>query len=237
MVMMKNRKSLNISELFDLLFTAWGPQHWWPGETPFEVAVGAVLTQNTAWTNVEKAICALKSHSVLDAAGLLALPQEELSELLRPAGYYHVKAGYLRSLSEWIRDRAGGEFASLEQEETATLRRDLLNVRGIGKETADSILLYAVGKPVFVVDAYTRRIAARLGLLPEKASYDRTQSFFTAQLPVNVSVYNEMHALLVRLAKEHCRVRPRCNGCPLQAQCPSATGRQQSGVHKRRNNS
>lgn len=218
----KKAESLTVPELYERLFAAWGPQHWWPGKTPFEVIVGALLTQNTAWTNVEKAIDALREDDALMPEAIAAMPQEELAARIRPAGYYHVKARYLHDLTVWFLDRTGGDIHLLQREETASLRSDLLHVRGIGKETADSILLYAAGKPVFVIDAYTRRIAARLSLLPQGADYDTAQRFFEERLPQEVPVYNEMHALLVRLAKEHCRAHPLCCGCPLQERCPSA---------------
>ncbi len=221
-ISMKSQKKLDVSELFDLLFKAWGPQHWWPGETPFEVAVGAVLTQNTAWTNVAKAIGQLKAAGMLTAASLSAVPESELAQLIHSAGYCNVKARYLGTLASWIQRRAGGDFSSLVSEDPATLRNELLALHGIGQETADSILLYAIGQPVFVIDAYTLRIAAMLRLLPQGTRYGTAQQFFTAQLPADPHVYNEYHALLVHLAKEYCRIRPFCTGCPLESRCPSA---------------
>lgn len=218
---MDNQAHMNASELLSLLLTAWGPQHWWPGETPFEVAVGAVLTQNTAWTNVQKAIVRLRAADAMSPAALLALPASTLVKLIRPAGYYTVKAGYLRTLAEWVQEHAEGDLSSLASRNPAALRGELLSLRGIGKETADSILLYAVGLPVFVIDAYTLRIASRLGLLPPAARYDDAQHFFHECLPHDARYYNEAHALLVRLGKTHCRTRPLCDGCPLAEQCPS----------------
>ncbi|MGB9666922.1 MAG: endonuclease III domain-containing protein [Candidatus Cryosericum sp.] len=209
--------------LYDILLASLGPQNWWPGDTPFEVAVGAVLTQNTAWTNVQKAIEALKSRGAMSAQDILALPPAQLEEIIHPAGFYRVKAGYLRTVSEWISHRAGGDLPRLAGEETALLRRELLELRGIGPETADSILLYAIGKPVFVVDAYTRRIGTRLGLVASRATYEQVQNAFTQGLPADVHTWGEFHALLVRLAKEHCRVRPICPDCPLADVCPSFT--------------
>jgi endonuclease-3 related protein len=209
-------------QLFDILFAASGPQHWWPGDTPFEVAVGAVLTQNTTWSNVEKAITSLKAASAMTATGLLALSAPDLEQAIRPAGYYRVKAQYLRTLAEWASQRAEGDLSSLASEDTDTLRRELLALRGVGRETADSILLYAIGKPAFVVDAYTRRIAARLRLLPDNTTYESIQQYFAAQLPEDAHLFNEFHGLLVHLAKEHCRARPVCPACPLEAYCPSA---------------
>ena len=218
---MDNQAHMNASELLSLLLAAWGPQHWWPGETPFEVAVGAVLTQNTAWTNVQKAITRLRDADVMSPAALLALPTSTLVELIRSAGYSTVKSGYLRTLAGWIQEYAGGDLSSLTSRNPAVLREELLSLRGIGKETADSILLYAVGLPVFVIDAYTLRIASRLGLLPPATRYDDAQRFFQECLPLDVRFYNEAHALLVCLGKTHCRTRPLCDGCPLTEHCPS----------------
>ena len=217
-----DREMMTPALVFDILFTSWGPQHWWPAETPFEVAVGAVLTQNTAWTNVEKAITQLKAARALTPPSLLALPEQELARLIRPAGYHNVKARYLRTLASWVQERAAGDIASLASEDPVALRNELLALRGVGKETADSILLYAVGQPVFVVDAYTLRTGIRLQLLPHQVDYDTAQRTFTAQLPADLSTYRECHALLVRMAKEHCRTRPICDGCPLESRCPSA---------------
>ncbi|MCE5193806.1 MAG: hypothetical protein ABFD13_02000 [Candidatus Cryosericum sp.] len=209
------------ARLYDILLAAYGPQDWWPGDTPFEVAVGAVLTQNTAWSNVQKAILALKARHAMTADGILALSPAQLEASIRPAGFYHVKAEYLRTLAVWIRQRAGGDLSSLADEQTALLRKELLALRGIGPETADSILLYAIGKPVFVVDAYTQRIGTRLGMLQQRPARDQVQQAFTRQLPQDARLFNEFHALLVHLAKDHCQARPLCLGCPLGADCPS----------------
>jgi endonuclease-3 related protein len=217
-----DREMMTPTQVFDILLTALGPQHWWPAETPFEVAVGAVLTQNTAWANVEKAITTLRKAGALTPSALLALPESELAQLIRPAGYHNVKARYLRTMTSWVADRAGGDISRLASESPAALRDELLALHGVGKETADSILLYAVGLPVFVIDAYTLRIGARLHLLPEHADYDTAQRMFTTQLPASLSTYQEYHALVVRVAKEHCRTRPICDGCPLASCCPSA---------------
>lgn len=219
---MKTQADLSLVDIYTRLASAWGPQHWWPGDTPFEVAIGAVLTQNTAWSNVEKAIASLKILHALTPAGLLVLSDSDLEQAVRPTGYYRVKARYLRTLAEWVSRSAAGDLSSLASEDTDTLRNEILALRGVGRETADSILLYAVGKPVFVVDAYTRRIAAKLCLLSENATYDVTQRYFTTRLPEDAHLFNEFHALLVRLAKEHCRTRSICSVCPLEQRCPSA---------------
>ncbi|MCU0841191.1 MAG: hypothetical protein MUC79_05655 [Thiobacillaceae bacterium] len=207
---------------YRLLRDAYGPQHWWPGETPFEVMVGAVLTQNTAWTNVERAIANLKAGGALSAPALLALPDAALAELIRPAGYFNVKARRLKALCAFLEDRGVADdpvrlrdLGSLPQ-----LREQLLAVHGVGEETADSILLYALGLPVFVVDAYTRRVFTRLGLLGGKEGYAAIQRAFMDRLPAQARLYNEYHALIVRLGKDVCRPRPRCGECPLARRCP-----------------
>lgn len=199
-----------------VLYARFGPQGWWPAETPLEVCLGAVLTQNTNWRNVELALAALKKPTELDFAQLFSLPEEELARLIRPAGYYNQKAKKLRLLMSWLDGRCGGDLALLESIPTKTLRGELLDIRGIGPETADSILLYALGRPVFVVDAYTRRVAARHGWVEPRVSYDDLAAFFTDSLPRDVSLFNEFHALFVRLAKDFCSKRnPRCHPCPL----------------------
>lgn len=201
-----------------------GPQHWWPGDTPFEVMVGAVLTQNTAWSNVEKAIANLKAARALRCGAMLKLGDAELAELIRPAGYFNVKAKRLKHLCAFLRaEGAMGRPERLrERAPLPELRRRLLAVHGIGEETADSILLYALGLPSFVVDAYTRRIFGRLGLLRGGESYGEVQAEFEAALPRDVALYNEYHALIVQLGKSVCRPRPRCGECPLGAVCPAA---------------
>lgn len=206
------------------LLAHYGPQHWWPGETPFEVMVGAVLTQNTAWTNVEQAIANLKRARVLSVAAMLKLAPAELAELIRPAGYFNVKAKRLQHLCAFLQaqgvarqpQRLAGKAALPE------LRRQLLAVHGIGEETADSILLYALNLPSFVVDAYTRRIFGRLGLLAGDEGYGQIQAAFEAALPQDIALFNEYHALIVQLGKSTCRPRPRCDDCPLRSACPAA---------------
>jgi endonuclease-3 related protein len=207
------------------LHDAYGPQHWWPGDTPFEVMVGAILTQNTAWSNVERAIANLKAAHALDGTALLDLPEASLAELIRPAGYFNVKTRRLKALCAYLRAEAAlscPEHLAFKAE-VGELRRRLLAVHGIGEETADSILLYALDLPIFVVDAYTRRIFGRLGLLAGDESYAAIQALFHAQLPHDRALYNEYHALIVRLGKEACRPKPRCGACPLGRVCPSAS--------------
>ena len=198
------------------LFRAYGRQHWWPGETPFEVCIGAILTQNTAWTNVDRAIRNLKAAGALNAAALRALPQDELATLIKPSGYFNVKARKLKEFVRWLGARCGDDLDALFAAETGRLREELLAVHGIGEETADSILLYAGGKPVFVIDAYTRRVFERLGLAPEPGHrYADFQQQFMDNLPPDVPLYNEYHALIVQLGKGTCRPAPRCGECPL----------------------
>jgi len=207
-----------IKEVYDRLFAAYGPQHWWPAEESFEVMLGAILTQSAAWRNAAKAIANLKAAGALSPAAIRNLPLSELARIIRPCGYFNAKALKLKALVGWF----GGysdDFNNLSVIDTAILRRELLGVHGIGPETADSILLYAAGKPVFVIDAYTRRITSRIGFSVEKESYDGYQRLFTANLAADARLYNEYHALLVKLAKEACRKKPLCPGCCLNDLC------------------
>jgi endonuclease-3 related protein len=201
------------------LFGERGHQHWWPGETPFEVVVGAILTQNTAWTNVERAIAALKAAGALDPASILALPQERLAALIRPAGYYNVKARRLREVVRFVVDEAGGRIESLAGRDPAALRASLLAIPGVGRETADSILLYAIGVPSFVVDAYTRRIFGRIGVVDPDADYDAIRAAFEAALPRDAPLFNDYHAQIVAHGKHVCRTVPRCAECGIADLC------------------
>lgn len=205
--------------IFKRMYHFYGPLEWWPAETPFEVCVGAILTQNTAWTNVERAIAALKARDLLSAEGLHAVAAGELAALIRPAGYFNVKSGRLKAFVGWLFAHHGGSLERMFAGDWRVLREELLKVRGIGPETCDSILLYAGQKPTFVVDAYTRRLFHRLGLLPEKAGHEQTRSLFMDNLPNRVPLFNEYHALIVEQCKQFCRTRPRCNGCPLANRC------------------
>jgi endonuclease III related protein len=202
-----------LQDIYRRLLGAFGPQHWWPGDTPLEIAVGAILTQNTAWSNVEKAITVLKSRRLLSLKRLVRLSPAALAPLIRSAGFYNVKAARLAEFLHWL--EACGGFAGLRRIPTRALRPMLLECNGVGPETADSILLYALGRPVFVVDAYTRRILSRYGLIAGGEPYEDLRLMFESSLPRNSKVYNEYHALLVRLAKENCRSRPACDSCPL----------------------
>jgi len=206
-------KTKVLLDIYQRLFRAFGPQHWWPGETPFEVAVGAVLTQNTAWENVEKATAVLKSRGLLTLERLARLSPTELAPLIRSTGYYNVKAARLAALLGWLRSQGG--LAGLKRIPTPKLRSRLLACHGIGPETADSILLYALNRPVFVIDAYTRRILSRYGLAQGNEPYESLRTMFETSLPRRTRLFNEYHALLVRLAREHCRARPTCPACPL----------------------
>ncbi len=201
-----------------------GPQHWWPGDTPFEIMVGAVLTQNTAWRNVERAIANLIAARAMSARRIVGLPHARLARLLRPAGYFNVKARRLRHFCEWL--IALGGVVALGAVDTPALRHDLLGVHGVGPETADDILLYALRRPVFVIDAYTRRLFSRLGLIKGDESYEDLRAGFEAALGADVPLYNEYHALIVRHAKDVCRPRPRCAACCLRRACP---GRRKPG--------
>jgi endonuclease-3 related protein len=214
---MSRRRLLNT---FDSLFKHYGPQHWWPGDTPFEVMVGAILTQNTTWTNVERAIGNLVAKNKLQPRAIIKARHDHLANWLRPSGYFNIKAQRLKSFCRWYVE--AGEYAGLEPLETVVLRSALLEVKGVGPETADDILLYAFERPVFVIDAYTRRLFARLGLYAGTEDYDTLRLGFERSLGPDAVLYNEYHALIVRHAKEVCRVRPDCGHCILAAACPKA---------------
>jgi endonuclease-3 related protein len=202
--------------IYSKLHSCFGQQHWWPGETPFEVAVGAVLTQNTNWGNVEKAIRNIRLAGALHARTLHEMPAERLAELIRPAGYFNIKAKRLKNFINLLADKYGGSMTRMAREDLPVLRKQLLRVNGIGPETADSILLYALGKPVFVIDAYTKRVLSRHNIMHSDETYEAIQELFHAHLPTDADIFNEYHALFVRVAKEHCRTKPLCTGCPLE---------------------
>jgi endonuclease-3 related protein len=205
-----------LQDIYERLIRRFGPQHWWPGETPFEIIAGAILTQNTNWGNVEKAIGNLKKNNLLTPDKLHGLSTVELAELIRPAGYYNIKAGRLKSFLNRLFEKFDGRLERLESLSTDRLREELLSIKGIGPETADSICLYAFNKPVFVVDAYTGRILGRHRLLEPGAGYEDIRMLFESSLPREVPLYNEFHALLVRLGKEYCKTKAQCPGCPLE---------------------
>jgi len=211
---MANNKLL---EIYRLLFDAFGPQGWWPGESQFEIIIGAILTQNTSWANVEKAIENLKSAGCLEAKKLYEMPDKTLAELIRPAGYFNIKTRRLKNFLTWLFGNYAGDLQQLEQLSTERLRTELLAIKGIGPETADSILLYAFDREIFVVDAYTARVAVRHNLIEPEAGYEQIQLFFESTLPADVRLFNEYHALLVRVGKEFCRPKPICKSCPLES--------------------
>ncbi|MFH1076402.1 MAG: endonuclease III domain-containing protein [Pseudomonadota bacterium] len=205
-----------IPAIYSLLFSTFGPRYWWPAESRFEVIVGAFLTQNTSWRNVEKSIANLKAHNALSSEKLYLFPEEELAQLIRSSGYYNIKARRLKSFIGFLYNQYDGSLDKLFRNDMATLRMELLGIKGIGPETADSIILYAAEKPSFVVDAYTKRILSRHGLIKEDASYDMVRDLFMRILPQDVEMYNEYHALIVYLGNTLCMKRaPRCEDCPL----------------------
>ncbi|MBN2720672.1 MAG: endonuclease III domain-containing protein [Proteobacteria bacterium] len=209
----------SLADIFGRLLEAYGPQHWWPADSSFEMMVGAVLTQNTAWSNVEKAMERLRANRLLDAAAILSFPEEKLCEVIRPSGYFRVKSARLRGLCRFLVD-GGGNPSRFEKVPTPELREQLLSVKGIGPETADSILLYAFSRPVFVVDSYTVRLLDRLGRLPGKGTYSEVQDLFMRGLDPDSALFNEYHALVVIHGKERCRKKnPLCEGCPLHEIC------------------
>ncbi|MDD5326719.1 MAG: endonuclease III domain-containing protein [Phycisphaerae bacterium] len=208
--------SEQLTEIYQLLFDRFGPQDWWPGETQFEIITGAILTQNTNWGNVEKAIANLKNADLLTPEKLYHLDAPKLAELIRPAGYYNIKTKRLKSFLDWLFNNYEGQLENLEALDTGRLREELLAVKGIGPETADSILLYAFDRPIFVVDAYTARVAVRHGLIEPDFGYEQLRDLFQSNLAEDVQLFNEYHALLVRLGKEFCRPNAKCPNCPLE---------------------
>jgi len=212
-------------DVYGRLYAAYGPQRWWPGETPFEVIVGAVLTQAAAWTNVERAIANLKAAGALSPEGLARLDERHLARIVHPAGYFNAKARKLKAFVEMLRAEFGGDLERMLAAPVAELRPLLLATHGIGPETADAILLYAAGRPVFVIDAYTRRLFSRLAVAPDRDTYDAWQALFARNLEPDAALFNEYHALIVRHGKERCRRRPVCGGCPLLAVCAAGQAR------------
>ncbi|MFZ2456686.1 MAG: endonuclease III domain-containing protein [Candidatus Altiarchaeia archaeon] len=210
----------DLLEIHDALLEKFGPQDWWPGDTPFEVVIGAILTQSTSWTNVEKAIGNLKKKKLLSPEGIHRIDTEALALHIRSAGYYNAKARKLKEFMHHLHAKHDGDLDRMFGQDGRTLRIELLSIWGIGPETADSIVLYAAEKPEFVVDAYTKRIFSRLGYVKENVSYEGLKEFSEKNLPKDVKIYNEFHALLVRLGKEHCKKsNPICMGCPLEKGC------------------
>jgi endonuclease-3 related protein len=206
-------------EIYRRLDAHFGPRGWWPAETPFEVCVGAILTQNVAWKNVLKAIASLKEEGLLSLEAIYRASPEKIAGLVRPTRYYNQKTKKLKNFCSLVVDRHGADLNRLFALPVADLRRELLGVKGIGKETADSIILYAAHKPVFVVDAYTSRIFGRLGIIPAQWDYDRIQEFFTRNLPPDVGLFNQYHALIDGAGHYYCSGTPRCGQCPLADIC------------------
>lgn len=212
----RDRVKARLLRLYRALARRFGPQAWWPGRTPYEIAAGAVLTQHTAWTSAARAVAALRARRLLQAERVAATPAAVLAGVIRAAGTPRLKARRLRALTRWLLDRFGGRFGAMRRLPLGQLRRELLGVPGLGPETADAILLYAAGRPVFVADAYARRVLARHRLLDRRATYEQARGFFEAHLPSDPALFNEFHALLVAVGKAHCRTVPRCEGCPLR---------------------
>ena len=209
-----------LQSVYTRLYKNFGPQQWWPAGSPFEVMVGAVLTQNTSWVNVERAIANLVAHDKLDADAIIRARHDHLARWLKPSGYFNVKAKRLKNLCRWYRQQGG--FNALSGWETDALRTSLLTVNGVGHETADDILLYAFERPVFVIDAYTRRLFSRLGHFAGDEGYDEMRLTIEQRLCPDAGLFNEYHALIVRQAKQVCRVKPLCADCVLKRGCPTA---------------
>ena len=215
--MKKKNNTKKLLRIYDLLFEKFGPRHWWPGETRLEIIVGAILTQNTSWSNVEKAISNLKRHKLLSVKGLSEADNKTLSALIKPAGYFNVKTRRLKNFLRFLSTAYNGSIDKMFRSEIPELRLELLAVNGIGPETADSILLYAGNKPVFVIDAYTKRIFSRHGFLRPDCEYENAQAMFMKNLPLDSRLFNEYHALIVELGKNLCRPgKPLCNRCPIR---------------------
>jgi endonuclease-3 related protein len=232
--------SSTATKVVETLLAAFGPQQWWPAETAFEVCVGAILAQNTSWTNVEKAIANLKRLSAtqsgdgsresgengLGAGFVVGLGLAGLEEAVKPAGTFRVKAKRLMRFCKWLQEEHGGSLERLFDRSAESLRDALLEISGIGPETADAIALYAAGKETFVADSYTHRILARHGWLDWESGYDDVRGWWMDSLPRDAALYNEAHALLVKTAKEFCKTKPKCDGCPLQPMLPDGGARE-----------
>ena len=212
--------SMDIHDVYRRLRHRLGrKKNWWPAESPFEVMAGAILTQNTAWRNVRKAIANLRAAESLNAESIAASPRAELAEIIRPSGYYNIKAERLQSFCAWYLNHGG--YDGLAAMRTKPLRAAILSVRGVGPETADDIVLYAFGRPVFVIDAYTRRAFSRLGLIKGDENYETLRRMFENALPKSAALFAEYHALILHHGAHYCRKKPLCADCPLAADCPS----------------
>ncbi len=208
--------SITIKNIYEHLYTLYGPRHWWPGDSPFEVIIGAILTQNTSWKNVEKAIVNLKNAKTLDPRKLYDMDVDVLAEHIRPAGYYNVKAKRIKCFLHWLFENYKGSLPRMFEQDLSFLRKALLTVNGIGPETADSILLYAGNKLTFVVDTYTYRILSRHNIVAEGSTYDEIKFCLEDALPADLQLYNEYHALLVKIGNEFCKPKQKCEECPLK---------------------
>jgi endonuclease-3 related protein len=218
---MLNEIGKNLLYIYNKLYEHHGLRHWWPAQTPWEVVVGAVLTQFVAWKNVEQAIKGLKREGILTIEGIYSVDMETLEQIIKPTRFYKQKAVKLKNVTGLIMEQYGGKLENLFNLEINELRNVLLDIKGIGPETADSIMLYAAQKPVFVIDAYTLRIFSRLGILSEKCSYGQAQSYFMDNLPADVNLFNEYHAQIDGLGHRTCLAkRPKCSECPLEDICP-----------------
>lgn len=224
---------MTLRQIYTRLYQHYGPQHWWPGDSPFEIMVGAILTQNTAWTNVEKAIANLKNENALDPEKIVTTHPKRLGMWLKPSGYFNIKAKRLKNYCRWYLD-AGG-FTQLNKLDTHSLRNALLSVNGVGPETADDIVLYAFERPVFVIDAYTRRMFSRLGKIEHDTGYEHLRSYFEDSLKPDVQLFNEYHALIVLHAKNVCKIKPLCGECCLARMCPGRIEQGKTGPGKKRN--
>ncbi len=212
----ENSFSAGIKKIYDILYTAYGPQDWWPGDSRLEIIIGAILTQAVSWKNVEKAIGNLKNNGLLDINGLDQIEQDQLAQLIKPSGYYNMKAKKLKSFIRFLKEDYNASLDNLAKGKPDNKREELLEIYGIGPETADSILLYAFNKPVFVIDTYTKRIFSRIGYIKANISYQKLQAKIENNLKTDKKLYNEYHALLVKHAKEHClKSSPLCKGCPI----------------------
>ncbi len=212
-------ETLSLLEVYNILLNFQGPQHWWPGETPDEIIIGAILTQNVAWKNVVKALDNLHSAGIYTLKDLDALPVEAIAPLIRPTLYYNQKAKKLKTFTNFLRESYQFNLNKMFSEELQTLRSEILKLKGLGPETVDSILLYAGSKPVFVVDAYTIRLLTRLGFTDKKMNYSEWQKFITERIPQDIALYNDFHAQIVCLCKDICRNKPLCKNCPLTSYC------------------
>jgi endonuclease-3 related protein len=211
-------KSKTVKNIYQTLLKHYGPQHWWPGDTPFEVMVGAILTQRTSWRNVEQAIKNLKKAGLMTADSIAGSSVDKIRSLVRPSGFYNVKAERLFSLARYLNENYDSP-EDIFKNDIQDVREELLGLRGIGKETADSMILYAGNNPIFVVDAYTKRMCERLDIPVKSLDYDDLQSYFQEAMPKDANIYKEFHALIVIHGKEMCKTRPVCKGCPLQSIC------------------